>query len=320
MDDTINSSNEKVHSVLITGGSGLIGRYLTDLLLDEGFRVSHLSRKPERKNKVQTFRWDPDKNFIETDALEGTDCLIHLAGANIGEKPWTEARRDEIISSRVDSARLLHEKITYTGVPLKTFISASAIGYYGAVTSDKIFTEEDTAGTDFLGITCRRWEEAADQFEKSGIRTVKIRTAVVLEKTESALSKLMMPGKFGFLVKTGNGRQSMPWIHITDLCGIYLMAITNTGMNGSYNAVAQQQVTHAEFMVTLGEVIRRPVLKVPVPSILLKALMGQMSDVILKGSRISPEKILNAGYKFKFVTLQDALNDAIYNIQPKNQE
>jgi uncharacterized protein (TIGR01777 family) len=319
MDDNRNSSNDKVPSVLITGGSGLIGRYLTGILLDKGFKVSHLSRKPDRKNKVQTFRWDPDKSFIETDALEGTDCIIHLAGANIGEKPWTEARRDEIIRSRVDSARLLHEIITYTGVPLSTFISASAVGYYGAVTSGKIFNEEDTAGTDFLGITCRRWEEAADLFEKSGIRTVKIRTAVVLEKTDSALSKLMMPGKLGFLVKTGNGKQYMPWIHIDDLCGIYLRAVTDTRMRGSYNAVAPQQVTHAEFMKTLGEVIKRPVLKVPVPSILLKALMGQMSDVILKGSRVSPEKIIEAGYKFKFSNLHDALNDAIYNNQQMKQ-
>jgi uncharacterized protein len=319
MDDNKNSNNEKVPSVLITGGSGLLGRYLTGALLEKGFKVSHLSRKPERKNKVQVLRWNPGKGYIETDALEGFDCIVHLAGANIGEKIWTEARRDEIIRSRVDSARLLHERITYTGVPLKAFISASAVGFYGAVTSERIFSEEDAPATDFLGITCRRWEEAADQFEKSGIRTVKIRTAVVLEKTDSALSKLMMPGKLGFLVKTGNGKQYMPWIHIADLCGIYLRAVTDTGMSGSYNAVAPQQVTHEEFMKTLGEVIKRPVLKLPVPAILLKAVIGQMSDVVLKGSRVSPEKIINAGYKFKFSNLNDALFDAIYNHQPKEK-
>ncbi len=313
MDENKKSNIEKVPSVLITGGGGLIGRYLTKVLLEKGFKVSHLSRKPERKNKVQVFCWNPDKGYIETDALEGADCIIHLAGANIGEKIWTEARRDEIIRSRVDSAKLLHERIIYTGVPLKTFISASAVGFYGALTSEKIFTEEDSAGTDFLGITCRRWEEAADLFEKSGIRTVKVRTAVVLEKTDSALSKLMLPGKLGFLVKTGDGKQYMPWIHIADLCGIYLRSVTDIAFSGSYNAAAPQQVTHEEFMKTLGEVLKRPVLKFPIPSIFLKAVMGQMSDVILKGSRVSSEKIINAGYKFKFADLHDALSDVIHN-------
>jgi len=300
-------------SVMITGGSGLIGRYLTSALLSGGYNVSHLSRKSHRSDKVTVHMWDPKKGYIETDGLEGVDYLIHLAGANIGERLWSAARKDEIMHSRINSARLLHETITYTGVPLKAFISASAVGFYGSETSDRIFKEEDTPGTDFLGITCRRWEEAAELFEKSGIRTVKIRTGVVLEKSDSALSKLMLPGKFGLLLKTGNGRQYMPWIHISDLCGIYLKAIADTGMSGSYNAVAPQQVTHTEFMKVLGEVMKRPVLKPSVPSLIIKAVLGEMSDVILKGSRVSPGKIINAGYRFNFASLHAALNDVIYN-------
>jgi len=296
---------------MITGGSGLVGRHLTATLLSEGYKVSHLSRKAYKSDKVKIHIWNPLKNYIEPDALEGIDYIIHLAGANIGERPWTAHRKEVIMRSRIDSARLLHETITYTGVPLKAFISASAVGFYGAETSENIFTEADTPGTDFLGITCRRWEEAAELFEKSGIRTVKIRTAVVLEKSDSALSKLMFPGKFGFLLKTGNGRQYMPWIHISDLCGIYKKAITDPAMSGSYNAVAPQQVSHSEFMKVLGEVMKRPVLYPQIPSIFLRGIMGEMSDVILKGSRVSPAKIINAGYRFEFASLHDALRDAI---------
>jgi uncharacterized protein len=300
-------------SVMITGGSGLIGRHLTTLLLSEGYKVSLLSRKAHNQGNVRVFTWNPGNSYIEPDALEGIDYLIHLAGANIGERPWTGRRKEEIMRSRIDSARLLHETIIHAGVPLKAFISASAVGFYGSVTSEKIFSEKDTPGTDFLGITCRRWEEAAELFEKSGIRTVKIRTAVVLEKSDSALSKLMLPGKFGFLVKTGDGRQYMPWIHISDLCGIYKKAITDTGMSGSYNAVAPQHIRHSEFMKVLGEVLKRPVINPSVPSFFLKAIMGEMSDVVLKGSRVSPEKIMDAGYRFEFARLQEALQDAIYN-------
>jgi uncharacterized protein len=298
-------------SVMITGGSGLIGRYLTAIMLLKGYKVSHLSRKTYSYQNVAVKIWDPRRGFIDPDALEGVDILIHLAGANIGERRWTARRKEEIMRSRIDSARLLHETITNSGVPLKAFISASAVGYYGAVTSEHIFTEEDVPGTDFLGITCRRWEEAAELFEKSGIRTVKIRTAVVLEKTDSALSKLMLPGKFGFLVKTGNGKQYMPWIHISDLCSIYLKAVTDPHMTGSYNAVAPQQVNHADFMKTLGDVMHRPVLSLPVTSFFLKAALGEMSDVILKGSCVSPEKIINAGFRFEFPGLHEALQDAI---------
>jgi uncharacterized protein (TIGR01777 family) len=159
---------------------------------------------------------------------------------------------------------------------------------------------------DFLGSVCKQWEEAADLFYNSGIRTVKIRSGVVLEKSDSALSKLMTPGKFGFLIQTGNGLQYMPWIHINDLCNIYLKAIEDSEMGGAYNAVSPQQVTHSEFMHVLAKVMRLPVLP-PVPGFLIRIALGEMSDVILKGSRISSEKIMNTGYSFLFRTLEDAL-------------
>jgi hypothetical protein len=247
--------------------------------------------------------------LIDREAFEGVDFIIHLAGANIGEKRWSRKRKKEIIKSRVDSARFLHKTVIDNKIHLKAFISASATGIYGSETSGKIFNENDPAGSDFLGSVCKQWEESADLFYNSGIRTVKIRSGVVLEKSDSALSKLMTPGKFGFLIQTGNGLQYMPWIHINDLCNIYLKALEDSEMGGAYNAVAPQQVTHLEFMHVLAKVMRLPVLP-PVPGFLIRIALGEMSEVILKGSRISSEKIMNTGYSFLFRTLEDAL----YNI------
>ncbi|MCU0460453.1 MAG: TIGR01777 family oxidoreductase [Bacteroidales bacterium] len=302
-----NSSHNTKAGILITGGSGLVGRYLTSLLLEKGYSVSHLSRKQDQFGRVRVYRWDPEKGILDPVVFEGVDYIVNLAGANIGESRWTSKRKAEIVRSRVDSVNLLYKTIHENNIPLKVFISASAVGYYGSATSDKVFTETDPPGSDFLGKTCRQWEEAADLFEKSGIRTVKVRTAVVLEKSDSALSKLMMPAKFGFLVQTGNGRQYMPWIHISDLCRIYLKAIEDQTLSGAYNAVAPQHVTHREFVKKLAKVMGKPVFPVAVPGPLLRGALGEMSDVVLKGSRISSEKIINAGYSFSFGNLNDAL-------------
>jgi uncharacterized protein (TIGR01777 family) len=298
-------------SVLITGGSGLIGKYLTSLLLAKGYSVSHLSRNENHPEGVKVFRWDPEKMSIDPEALNGMDYIVHLAGANIGEKRWTEKRKKEIIESRIDSARFLHDIISERGIKLKAFISASAVGIYGLETSEKIFTENDPPSNNFLASVCKQWEESADLFNNSGIRTVKIRTAIVMEKNDSALSKLMKPAKFGFLVKTGNGSQYMPWIHISDLCNIYLKAISDEGMNGAFNAVSPNHVNHRQFVGILSHVMKKPVFPIPVPGFILKAALGEMSDLILKGSRVSSQKIIAAGYKFKFTNLEDALKDVL---------
>lgn len=305
------SITENRKSILITGGSGLVGRHLTSMLLAEGYKVSHLSRKQDQFGKVRVFRWDPGKHIVAPDVFDGIDYIIHLAGANIGEKRWTKKRKEEIISSRIDSADLIYRTILENRIPLKAFISASAVGYYGSVTSEKIFTENNPPAEDFLGNTCRLWENEADKFEKSGIRSVRIRTAVVLEKSDSALARMLIPARTGIFPRMGNGRQYMPWIHIEDLCGIYLKAIQENNMNGAYNAAAPQETTNLRFIKSLGRVMNRSGIILPVPAIILKAIFGEMSSVILKGSRVSAEKIIDAGFQFKFENLQDALDNAI---------
>lgn len=308
MERNLFSNQQKV---LITGGSGLVGRYLTSMLLSGGYDVAHLSRKQDQFGRVRVFRWDPDKGIVDPIVFEGVDFIVHLAGANIGGMRWSNKRKMEIGSSRVDSAKLLFKVITENNIPLRAFISASAVGYYGSLTTEKIFSENDPPADDFLGTVCRKWEEAADSFSAAGTRVVKIRTGVVMEKSDSALSKMMMPAKFGFLVQTGNGRQYMPWIHITDLCNIYLKAITDQNMDGAFNAVSPQHVTHREFVKILGRVSGKPVFPVPVPGIILKAALGEMSDVVLKGSMVSAEKISKSGYTFLYPELGGALKEVL---------
>jgi uncharacterized protein len=298
-------------SILLTGGSGLIGRYLTSALLSEGHTVSHLSRNGVSSEKVRVFKWNPEKKIIEPGAFEGVDIIIHLAGANIGEKRWTIKRKEEIINSRVASARFLYEIISGNNIPLKAFITASATGYYGCMTSDRIFTEEDPPAADFLGTTCRLWEEGADLFSRMGIRTVKIRTAVVLEKSDSALRKMMKPARYGLAVRLGSGRQFFPWIHIDDLCNIYVKAVKDKKMNGAYNAVSPEHINHNDFMRTLATVMGKPLFLPPVPASILRVIMGEMSDIVLKGSRISCKKIIEAGYIFRFDRLEGALKNVI---------
>jgi len=300
-------------SILITGGGGLIGNYLSKKLTDKGYSVAVLARSIHNHAEIPTYFWDIDKNEIDIEALESADCIIHLAGANIGSQRWTSKRKKLIIDSRVRSGQLILEKLKENKNQVKAFISASAIGYYGATTTEKIFTETDPPFSDFLGETCRQWEQSADNFEILGIRTVKIRTGIVLAKQRGALAKMMIPVKFGIGSAIGTGGQFMPWIHIDDLCGIYIKAIEDTQMYGAYNAVSPDHKTNREFTATLAHVLKKPFWFPDIPAFLLKLIYGKASDIILNGSRVSSEKIINAGYHFKFQVLESALADLINN-------
>ncbi|HUX96078.1 MAG TPA: TIGR01777 family oxidoreductase [Bacteroidales bacterium] len=310
-DSETDINRKKASRVLITGGSGLIGRYLTSALLSEGYEVSHLSRKANQFGRVRVFRWNPEKEIIDPVVLEGVNYIVHLAGANIGEKRWTKARKKEILSSRIDSAKLLLKVVRDNSIDLKGFISASAVGYYGSLTLEHIFKEEDPPADDFLGTTCRQWEEAADKFNEIGIRTVKIRTAVVLEKSDSAMAKLLKPARLGIFPVLGSGKQYMPWIHIDDLVNIYLKAIRDDNMNGAYNAVSPQHISHQEFMKNLAAAMNKPFFQLPVPAFLLRLMIGEMADIILNGCRINSEKINQTEFSFKFSNLEPALTDVL---------
>lgn len=298
-------------TILICGGTGLVGSYLSKKLIDRGFSVTILSRSSHFDAIIPSFAWDIDHNEIEKEAIITADYIINLAGANIGDKRWTAKRKQLIIDSRVKSGALIFEKLIENKKNLKAYLSASAIGYYGTVTTEEIFSESDPPSNDFLAETCLKWEQSVDKFKAKGIRTVIIRTGLVLTKKGGALTKMLIPIKLGIGSAIGSGQQYIPWIHIDDLCAIYIKAIEDEMMNGVYNAVSPDHKINKDFTKTLVHVLNKPYWFPNVPSLLLKMIYGKMSDIILKGSRVSSEKIIKAGYQFKFPNLEGAFIDLL---------
>lgn len=286
--------------IIITGGTGLIGTKLTKLLIDKNHEVVILSRNPIQKNEYQ---WDISKGLIDEKALMNVDYIIHLAGAGIAEERWTTKRKKILIDSRVESANLLYKKVVALNIPLKGFISASGIGYYGAITSDKIFEEKDSLGTDFIASICKKWETAALQFEKEKIPVTILRTGIVLSEKGGALEKMRLP----VITPLGSGKQYLPWIHIDDLCDMYLKAVEGD-LKGIFNAVAPDHQTSFSFSKALAKSIQKPFIGIPAPGFFLKVAFGEMAIILLEGSRISSKKIEKSGFSFRFKSLDKALN------------
>ena len=286
--------------ILITGGTGLVGKKLTEMLIDTNHEVVILSRNPKNKNE---FKWDITKNYIDKKVFRNIDYIVHLAGAGIADKKWTNKRKKIIIDSRVESANLLYSAVQENNITLKGFISASGIGYYGAITTDKIFEETDTYGNDYLGNVCRKWENAAQQFKTLKVPVTILRTGIVLSKNGGALEKMKTP----VISPLGSGKQYLPWIHIDDLCKMYIDALEGK-LIGIYNAVAPEHQTSKTFSKTLAKSIKRPFARISVPSIMLKLMFGDMAIILLEGSRISSKKVQKDNFTFKFKTLKKALN------------
>lgn len=300
-------------TILITGGTGLVGSHLIPKLLDKGYFVKVLSRsEKESKTKNLTYhKWDIKGNYIDEEALNEIDFIIHLAGAGIADKKWTDERKKILIDSRVDSLALLFSKLKNKDKKPSKLISTSGIGYYGAVTNETIYTETHSPEKDFISDICIKWEEAASKFLTLGINVFIPRVGVVLTKKGGALEKMKTPTKFNFGSPLGSGKQYMPWIHIDDLCEIYIKAIEDDSFAGIYNAVATQHANNKEFSKQLANSMGKAFFAPNVPRFMLKLLFGEMANVILEGSRASNEKLLNTGFKFKFPKLKEALDDVV---------
>ena len=299
-------------NVLISGGSGFIGSNLASLLVAKGYSVSILSRT-EKQNRGDIFyyKWDVAKQTIDENAVLKADFIIHVAGENIAEKRWTAKRKAEIIDSREKSTQLLYSVLKKNNKKLEAFISASAIGIYGAVNGTEICTEEMAPANDFLGYTCQKWEESLDFIENLNIRTVKIRTGLVLGKNDGFLSKLVPLFKNRLGSAIGSGEQYMPWIHIDDLCAMYLQAILNPTMEGAYNAAILDDTTNTIFSKTLARIYGYSIWLPNVPAFILKLVMGEMAVIVLTGRRVSSDKIEKVGFQFKFRNLEVALRDCL---------
>ncbi|MFV8322407.1 TIGR01777 family oxidoreductase [Flavobacterium sp. LB3P21] len=299
-------------NVLISGGSGFIGSHLTGLLIAKGYSVSILSRS-EKQNKGDVFyyKWDVANQTIDENAVLNADYIIHLAGENIAEKRWTAKRKAAIIDSREKSTQLLYSVLKKHNKKLDAFISASAIGIYGAVNGEEICSENTPYANDFLGYTCQKWEDALDFIENLNIRTVKIRTGLVLGKNDGFLKKLIPLFKFRLGSALGSGKQYMPWIHVDDLCNIYLQAVSNPNMEGPYNAAISDNTTNMIFSKTLARIFGYSIWLPNVPGFVLKFVMGEMAVIVLTGRRVSSDKIEETGFQFKFKNLEGALKDCL---------
>jgi uncharacterized protein (TIGR01777 family) len=297
--------------VLITGSGGLVGRSLVPLLRKNGFEVVRLVRNNNLPSGSGVYTWNLKKQYVDPAAFRGVTHIVHLAGSNIAAGRWTEKRKREIVKSRVDSARLLYDTAARENIPLRCFVSASGTGYYGIETGERIFLEEDPPGNDFLARTCVKWEESAGLFRKSGIRSVILRTAVVIAGSGGFLKRVIPLLKVRTVLWFGNGQQHFPWIHIDDLCNIYLKALVDDKMEGPYNAVAPGSVTQREFMRCMARIKGIPAFRAGIPSYLVKLAFGEMSSLLLTGSRVSSAAIEAAGYSFSYPSCEDAMEQVL---------
>lgn len=291
--------------ILISGANGMIGKELTKTLEEKGHTVHSLVTK--KSDKPKHFLWNIKENYIDEKAFDGIEAIIHLAGAPISKR-WTDEYKKEIIDSRVNTANLLFQKIKKLNIPLKTFISASGVNYYGTITTDTIFTENDsTQHQDFLSKVCQKWEAAAFQFKSVTDAVSIVRTSPVLSKQGGMLEQIKPIVKFNLSSPLGSGKQWFPWIHIEDLVGIYIYLIENIDKHGIYNALADEKITNRDFMKTLSNTYKKLFIPIGVPPIMLKIAFGEMSEMLLKGSWCCNNKIKNAGYTLKYPKLSDAL-------------
>lgn len=297
-------------TVLIAGGTGLIGQRLSQILREQGYDVLHLSRAAKPDAEFPAFAWDLEKNTIDENAVQRADVVINLAGAGIADGRWTEKRKQVIIESRVKSANLLLQTFQKLNKKPQAYLSSAAIGYYGN-RGDEMMTEDANPGKGFLTESCLEWEKSIEAVAATGIRTVGLRIGVVLSKKGGALEKMLIPLNFFVSTYFGNGQQWYSWVHIDDVCRMFLFAIEKEQLNGFYNAVAPNPARNKEFAKKLGQASGRPALVLPVPAFLLRLIFGEMADTILFSTRVSSQKAERTGFEFRYPHLVEALKDIL---------
>lgn len=298
-------------TILITGASGLIGTALSRSLVADGHRLHHLGRslRPDTGH-TRHFRWNPVEGTIDEACLHGVTHIVHLAGAGIAEKRWTRSRITELIDSRAASARLLLRTVSATGSRIDAMISAAGMNYYGACTSERVHQEADPPGTDTIARICVEWERAVDEWGEV-TRVAKLRTPLVLARSGGALPMLAAPVRWGAGAALGSGRQWMPWVHMDDLTRAYKTALFHVDYEGAFHVNAGHDVTNIEFMRTLAAVLHKPFFLPRVPAFALRIALGELSSVVLHGSRASNARLLSKGFLFQHNNLRSALEDLL---------
>jgi uncharacterized protein (TIGR01777 family) len=302
--------------VLITGGTGLIGTRLAEMLIDSGYEVALLSREPAKSSHFRSFRWDPQAGTIDEAAVPYADYIVSLAGASVADGKWTDERKREIMTSRLGGLALLARELAKPGHHVQAVISASAVGIYGDA-GDQQVTEETPPAVpthDFLADVSNQWELAAAPIAALGIRTVIPRIGVVLSTEGGALPQIARPVKLGAGAALGSGRQYMSWIHLDDLCRLFIAMLEDPAWHGTYNAVAPYPATNQAFTEVLAEVLHRPLILPKVPAFGLKLAMGEMSEIVLASQNVSARKVLAQGFTYEYPELRGAL-EALYGAE-----
>lgn len=307
-------------TILITGGTGMVGTRLTEILIENGHEVIILSRNPKASNLlpkgVSHAKWDVEKQWIDPQAFALADHIVHLAGAGVADKRWNKKRKEEIVNSRSESGKLIVQTMKTVTHKIKSVISASGIGWYGADTASTTasgFIESAPADTEFLGETCRIWEQNIQGVSELGARLVIFRIGIVLSNTGGALIEFKKPIKLGFASILGNGKQHISWIHIDDLCGMFIKAINDQTMQGVYNAVAPEIVTNKKLTLALAKSMKGNFfIPMYVPSFLLKLVLGEMSVEILKSTKVNSYKIQSTGFQYQYPTISEAIQALIH--------
>ena len=301
-------------TVLLTGGTGLVGRSLTHHLIEKGYKVIILTRKLPAvvHEQVEYATWNVASKTIDLQAIQKADYVVHLAGAGVVDKRWTDAYKKEIKDSRTQSSALLVATLQNNTNKVKAVISASAVGWYGADTisagKQHLFLETDKAAAGFLGETCKLWEESIEPVQQLGIRLVKLRTGIVLSNDGGALAEFKKPIKLGIAGILGNGKQIVSWIHIDDLCRMFIASIENDLMSGSYNAVAPEPVSNETLTLELAKQLKgKFFIPVHVPAFVLQIMLGESSVEVLKSTTVSCEKIRQSGFTFLHPDIENAL-------------
>jgi uncharacterized protein len=295
--------------VLIGGGSGMIGSRLTTLLMQNGYQVRHLGRKA-KDGTVKTFTWDIEKMTIDPKAFEGVDVVINLAGANVNGKRWTNSYKKELVESRTKSTKLIVDVLNTQKTSVSHFISGSAIGYYGFGDNSKWFTESDPSANDFLARLVAQWENEASKVDTQKVTLSYVRTGIVLAKQGGALEAMITPVKFLVGSPLGSGKQYVSWIHIEDICRLFIHLIENK-LAGPFNGVAPDPATNEDITKGIAKRLHKPLWMPNVPAFALKIVLGEMSEAVLNGAKVSSKKIEGNGFTFEYPTLYAALNDLI---------
>ncbi len=296
--------------ILIAGGTGLVGMYLSTLLTRKGYEIAHLTRTKSTSSPYKQYLWDVKKGTIDADALKNVEAVINLTGAGIADSRWTTARKKEIVESRIQSNTLLKKAFEQYGVP-QTYLSASAIGFYGNRGATLLDEESDAGQGDFLSKTCVAWENAIQSVATTGVRTVIFRIGIVCALEGGALPQTMLPIKFGLGTYFGNGQQYYSWIHIEDLCRLFIAALENKTWLGTYNAVAPTPVTNKNFTQTLIAAMHKKAILLPAPALMMRLILGEMAAIVLFSSNVSAKKVKEMGFLFNYSRLKEALEALI---------